>query len=213
MKNLNYLLILLVAIFFVSCSPSQKVINSWVNKDAATNKPYKKIFVIAMTENQAARNIVEDDLSQAITEHNFEVVKSINVFPATFTKKSAPSKETIIEKVKELNCDLIFAVSLLDSKTQTRYVPGTVSYAPYPAYGYYGGFGTYYGYYSPTVYSPGYYTTDDIYYMEANLFDAKTGNILWSVQTEAYNPSNLNQFSSTYSNVIIDQAYYDGLLK
>lgn len=203
----------LALLLLISCSSSQKVINSWVNKDAATNQPYKRIFVIAMTENQAARNIVEDDLSRAIVEHNFEVVESVNVFPATFTKKTAPSKEVIIEKVKELDCDLIFAVSLLDSKTQTRYVPGTVSYAPYPAYSYYGGFGSYYGYYSPTVYSPGYYTTDDIYYMEANLFDVKTGNILWSVQTEAYNPSNLNQFSASYSNVIIDQAYYDGLLK
>ena len=213
MKLLKYFSLFLVTIFIYSCGSSHTVINSWVNKEAPKDQTYKKIFVIALTENAAARNTVEDDFAYAISEHNLEVVKSASVFPATFTKESAPSKETILARVKELNCDLIFAVSLLDSKTQTRYVPGTVSYAPYPTYGYYGGFGAYYGYRAPTVYSPGYYTTDNIYYMEANLFDVKNENILWSVQTKTYNPSNLSTFSSSYCYTIIDQAYYDGLLK
>jgi len=204
---------LLLTVLLFSCGSSHTVINSWVNKDAPKDRNYKKIFIIALTENAAARSTVEDDFAYALDEHNFDVVKSTSVFPATFTKETAPSKETVLARVKELNCDLIFAVSLLDSKTKSRYVPGTVSYAPYPAYGYYGGFGTYYGYYGPTVYSPGYYTTDQVYYMEANLFDVKRGDILWSVQTKTYNPSNLSTFSSTYCNTIIDQAYYDGLLK
>jgi hypothetical protein len=204
---------LLLTVLLFSCGSSHTVINSWVNKDAPKDRNYKKIFIIALTENAAARSTVEDDFAYALDEHNFDVVKSTSVFPATFTKETAPSKETVLARVKELNCDLIFAVSLLDSKTKSRYVPGTVSYAPYPAYGYYGGFGTYYGYYGPTVYSPGYYTTDQVYYMEANLFDVKSGDILWSVQTKTYNPSNLSTFSSTYCNTIIDQAYYDGLLK
>jgi hypothetical protein len=212
-KLLKYFSLLLFTIFIYSCGSSHTVINSWVNKEASKDQTYKKIFVIALTENAAARNTVEDDFEYAISEHNFEVVKSTSVFPATFTKGSAPSKETILARVKELNCDLIFAVSLLDSKTQTRYVAGTVSYAPYPTYGYYAGFGAYYGHYTPTVYSPGYYTTDNIYYMEANLFDVKNENILWSVQTKTYNPSNLSTFSSSYCYTIIDQAYYDGLLK
>ena len=204
---------LFLTVLLFSCGSSHTVINSWVNKDAPKDRNYKKIFIIALTENAAARSTVEDDFAYALDEHNFDVVKSTSVFPATFTKETAPSKETVLARVKELNCDLIFAVSLLDSKTKSRYVPGTVSYAPYPAYGYYGGFGTYYGYYGPTVYSPGYYTTDQVYYMEANLFDVKSGDILWSVQTKTYNPSNLSTFSSTYCNTIIDQAFYDGLLK
>ncbi len=213
MKTLNIFFLVVLSITFFTCSSTHQVLNSWVNKDAAINQPYKKIFIIALTENQAARNIVESDLSNAISEHNIQAVTSGSEFPATFTNSSAPSKDAIVAKVKELNCDLIFAVSLLNSKSETRYVPGTTSYAPYPAYGYYGGFGPYYGHYSTVVYSPGYYTTDNIYYLEANLFDVSTENILWSVQTKTYNPSSLSQFSSSYSNTIINQAYDDGLLK
>lgn len=213
MNFIKYLSLLLLTLFLFSCGSSHTVINSWVNKDAPKDENYKKIFIVALTENAAARNTVEDDFAYALDEHNFDIVKSTSVFPATFTKESAPSKETVLARVKELNCDLILAISLLDSKTQSRYVPGTVSYAPYPTYGYYGGFGAYYGYWAPTVYSPGYYTTDKVYYLEANLFDVNNGSILWSVQTKTYNPSSLSTFSSTYCNTIIDQAYYDGLLK
>ena len=213
MKTLNRFLLGLLSITFVTCSSSHKVVNSWVNKDVLKNQNYKKVFIIALTEDQAARNIVESDLSNAISEHNLEVVTSSTIFPASFTNTSVPSNDVILAKVKDLNCDLIFAVSLLNSTSETRYVPGTTSYAPYPMYGYYRGFRPYYNYYTPVVYSPGYYTTNKVYFMEANLFDVSTENILWSVQTKTYNPSKLRQFSASYSITIVNQAYDDGLLK
>jgi hypothetical protein len=214
MKTLKVLLLLVIAVLYASCSTSQKVTTSWSNKEAAKGKTYKKVFVFAITQNQAARNLVESDLRRSIIEIGKEAETSYDVFPATFTKETAPSKEIILAKIRELKCDLIFSVSLLDSKTETRYVPGSTSYyAPYPAYGYYGGFGSYYGYYSPMVYDPGYYTTDKIFYLEANLFDAETESILWSVQSESYNPSNLKEFSAEYADLIVYQAGKDGIIK
>jgi hypothetical protein len=213
MKTLKSLIVIVMAGLLISCGTSQRVINSWVNKDFVKTKKYNKIFVIALTQNQTARNIVESDLRKSIEGLGLQVVTSSTVFPAVFTKDTAPTKEQIISKVKEFNCDLVFTVSLLDSKTETRYVPGTITYAPYPTYAYYGGFGPYYNYYSPTVYSPGYYTTDKTYYIEANLFDSDSGSILWSVQSETYNPSSLKEFSSSYSKMIVYQADEDGLIK
>jgi len=143
-----------------------------------------------------------------------EAETSYDVFPATFTKDTAPSREIILAKVRELKCDLIFTIALFDSKTETKYVPGSTSYyAPYPAYGYYGGFGSYYCYYSPTVYSPGYYTTDKVYYLEANLFDTDSEKILWSVQSETYNPEDLKEFSAEYSELMIYQANKDRIVR
>lgn len=215
MKTTQALILILIFGFIYSCGTGQRVINSWVNAKADKSKDYKKIFIMAITQNEPARNIIEGDLNKAIIELGTgkETVLSSNVFPGTFTKSTAPTEEAVLNKVKELNCDLIFTVSLLDSKTETRYVPGTVSYAPYPAYGYYRGFGMYYDYWAPTVYSPGYYTTDKVYYIEGNLFDAGTQDILWSVQSETLNPSNLNEFSANYSKLIIDQAREDGIIK
>jgi hypothetical protein len=207
--------IILISIISVinSCGTGQRVINSWVNTNADRSKEYNKVFIIALTQNEPARNIIEGDLSRTIRELGKETVLSSNVFPGTFTKGTAPTEEAVINKVKELNCDLVFTVSLLDSKTETKYVPGTVSYAPYPAYRYYRGFANYYDYWAPTVYNPGYYTTDKVYYIEGNLFDADNEGILWSVQSETYNPSNIKEFSANYSKLIVTRAKKDGLIK
>jgi hypothetical protein len=214
MKYLKYFFVLTIALVFISCSTSQKVLSSWVNKEELKGKKYSKVFVMALTQNQSSRTIVEFDLASTLKEHGYESVKSIDALAGSFRENSSPTKEDVLAKVRELNCDVIFTVSLLDSKTETRYVPGTTAYyAPYPTYGYYGGFGNYYGYYAPAVYSPGYYTTDKSYYLEANLFDANSEKILWSVQSVTYNPDGIKQFSSSYCKLLVNQAQYDDLLK
>ena len=76
MKLIKYFSLWLITLFILSCGSSHTVISSWVNKDASKNQNYKKIFIIAITENAAARNIVEDDFAYALDEHNFDVVKS-----------------------------------------------------------------------------------------------------------------------------------------
>lgn len=211
---MKYLIISTVVMLLISCSPSQKILSSWVNKEELKGKKYSKVFVMALTQNQSSRTIVEFDLATTLKEHGYESVKSIDALAGSFKETTQPTKEEILAKVRELNCDAIFTVSLLDSKTETRYVPGTsVYYAPYPTYGYYGGFGNYYGYYAPSIYSSGYYKTDKTYYLESNLFDANSEKILWSVQSATYNPDGIKQFSSSYCKLLVNQAQYDELLK
>lgn len=215
MKFLKYIYISAFAVVFISCSSSQKVLSSWVNKEELKGKKYSKIFVMALTQNQTARTIVEFDLASTLKEHGYETVKSIDALAGFFRSNTNPSEADVLAKVREQNCDLIFTVSLLDSKSETRYVPGTTSYyySPYPSYGFYGGFGGYYGHYAPAVYSPGYYTTDKSYYLEGNLFDVVTEKILWSVQSVTYNPDGIKQFSATYCKLLVSQAQDDDLLK
>lgn len=211
---MKYLIVSTIVMVLISCSPSQKVLSSWVNKEELKGKKYSKVFVMALTQNQSSRTIVEFDLAATLKEHGYESVKSIDALAGSFKETTQPTKEDILAKVRELNCDVIFTLSLLDSKTETRYVQGTsVYYAPYPTYGYYGGFGNYYGHYGPAVYSSGYYTTDKTYYLEGNLFDANSEKILWSVQSATYNPANIKEFSSSYCKLLVYQAGEDGLLE
>jgi hypothetical protein len=92
-------------------------------------------------------------------------------------------------------------------------VPGSTYYQPYPSYGYYGNFGMYYNYHGSYVYDPGYYVEDQTYFIESNLYDVSTGDIMWSVQSEAYNPSNLKTLAQTYSAILIDKLKKEGFLK
>ncbi len=207
MLNAAISLILLTGVMLTSCAPSIKITSSWMNQESTGKNKYEKIFLFAMTSNMSAKQTVES--AQAEAARDVATVKSADVFSPAFLK-SDPGKDAIIQKIRETGCDAVFTSALIKSTEVTRYVPGTTTYMPYPAYGHYGSFGGYYGYNSAMMYDPGYYTDDKTYYIESNLYDAQTGEIIWSVQSEAYNPTNLGSASRTYAAVLMDKLKQEG---
>ena len=208
-------LISLITLFLVSCASTTKFTGTWTNKEELKDNTYKSIFIAVLNSNVQVKNMLENELAFRAKQRGIKATVSHDVFIQTFSKEDMPEKETIISTIQETGSETIFTVSLLDKETSTRYVPGTTTYyAPY-GYGYahYGGF---YGYYSavyPVVYDPGYYTTDKTYYIESNLYDAKTEKLLWSAQSQTLNPSDIEQFTNDYANALIEQLIKDGVAK
>lgn len=201
----------IVAMAVSACSPSMRITGNWINKEVLPGKKYKKVFLFPLTSDMNAKQTIENSQAVAASDHGFQVVKSSEVLTPDFMK-SKPTKEAVHAKIKATGCDAIFTSALIDSKADTRYVPGTTAYAPFPAYGYYGNFAGYYGMYDPFMYDPGYYVTDKTYFIESNLYDVASGAIVWSVQSEAYNPKNLKKFSDEYALLLIDKLQQEGLL-
>jgi hypothetical protein len=205
-------LLFLISIFFYSCGPSFKVTGTWLNKEKLGKGNYKSVFVIAMTPNLEARQSFEDAVAEYSARYGVRAVKSLDVYGPITSKAALPSPEAFMAKVQELKCDAIFTVTLVDSKSETRYVPGTTSYTPYPTYGYYGSFGGYYGYNYGTVYEPGYYTTDQTYFLEGNLYDSSNEDILFSIQSKATNPPELIKSSKEYAATLFNELKKQGLI-
>jgi hypothetical protein len=63
------------------------------------------------------------------------------------------------------------------------------------------------------MYDPGYYTTEKTYSMEGNLFDVESEKLIWSVQTESYNPENISKFSKGITEVMMERAMQDLRMK
>ena len=62
------------------------------------------------------------------------------------------------------------------------------------------------------MYSPGYYEDDKVYYIETNLYDADTEELLWSAQSETYNPTSLPDFASDFAEVVVARMEKENLL-
>jgi hypothetical protein len=210
MKHSIYLLFIL-AILFSACSSSQKITSSWVNRDLLPKGPYKSIFILVITQNDATNFVVEDDMSKVIKARGVKTVKSTSIFIPNFLATGGISKEDLANAIKKAGCDAVFTIALLDTKTDQRYQQGT-AYSPM-GYGFYGSYYGYYNYYSPRVYSPGYYTTDKTYYIESNFYDLVSDQLLWSIQSEAYNPANLDSWFKSYSKQLLYQLKKEGLIK
>jgi hypothetical protein len=65
----------------------------------------------------------------------------------------------------------------------------------------------------PTVYTPDYYTTEKNYFMQSNLYDAISEEIMWSVQSEIFNPSSLKKFSQDYMASLVTQLEKEKVMK
>lgn len=207
-KNLSILSLSLVALM-LSCSPSVKILGSWTGPSTPP-EGYSNIFVTALTDNILARQTVETDLDNLLLEEGVNAESSFDILPPGF-KSDGVDKEEVLRKIRELGTDAILTVAVLDQTNETRYVPGSTMYSPM-GYGYYGRFWGYYNYYNPVMYDPGYYTTDKKYYLEANLYDAQTEELVWSSQSETTNPSSIETFSRSFSTTIINQLIKDGLI-
>ena len=206
----KYLYILLFALLFSACGPSQKITNSWINPEASVNAPYKSIFIMALTQIQGNSFSVEDRMAGLIASRGQKVVVSSAVFPPSFTGSENFTQEDMAEAIKRTGCDAVFVISVLDVQTVESYQPGS-SYYPM-SYGMYGSYYGYYNYYSPMVYSPGYYSTDKTYYIETNFYDLEEDRLLWSIQSEAYNPTSIDSWFDRYSYDLLKELKNEGLI-
>ncbi|MBS7564414.1 hypothetical protein KHS38_08340 [Mucilaginibacter sp. Bleaf8] len=79
-------------------------------------------------------------------------------------------------------------------------------------YGYYNRFWTYYNNWYPYLYAPGYYDQQQVYYLETNLYDARTEELIWAAQSETYDPSSIDNFLKGYVKSIHERMVKDGLI-
>jgi len=192
-----------------NCGPSQKITGSWADPDAKTMGPYKKVFVIVMSQDPDMNYNIESQIASTLKSRGFEVVRSNDIFPPKFSVTRDFSREELVASIKRTGCDAVFTLALLDTKKVESYNPGAVYYPV--NYGYYGNYYGYYSHYYPQMYTPGYYSVERTYYLETNLYDVESTKLLWSVQSEAHNPSGINDWFKKYSYLLTKHLKTSGL--
>lgn len=164
-------------------------------------RPYKNIYIIGLFNNTTVSTILEYELAMEGNSRRYITHRNREEFPYIFDD-FAKGKEMLLTKVKSLGCDAIFVTSLKDVHSETYYVStssiGVGVSGAYTPNGAYNNFDTYYAsYYAETSLS-GYYQTDKHYFIESNLYDANTHELLWSVQSQSYNPTDVEKVSKEY---------------
>lgn len=212
MKKIAGYLLIFSSFLVVNCGSTTSITASYKQPELQ-NSSYKKVFIAALTDNTYAQQAVENSMAKLINDRGATALKSMDVLPPNFRKAAEKKdKEMVLEKLREKGCDAIMTIALIDAKHESRYVQDATPYYPV-AVPYYGGFGSYYLYGYDNFYSLGYYTDDKIYYLEANIYDANTEKLVWSAQSQTYNPSSIDDFLKGYSQALSDKMTQDGVMK
>ncbi|MFI5156239.1 MAG: hypothetical protein ACHQEM_08635 [Chitinophagales bacterium] len=205
-------LFVFLGFFFSSCNSSMRILATWVDKEkvAAMPKVQHKIFIMAWTQNFEAQSALENDLGAAAEAKGVKVVKAINAFGPLTTRGTLPSKEILLKAIRSQGCDGIFMLTLVNKESETYYQP-----ASYSTYTPYGGYGTWGGYYdmSYTVFNPGYYTTDNTYFVQSNLYNSETEQLLVAMQSKLVNPGEVQKASKKYTQMLVQELENHGFLQ
>ena len=209
MKALKIITFLAIVVFIASCSGSTKITSSWKSPDAISNNlTAKKVMVVALLpdKDRELQKNMEKQLSDELISKG---IKAVSAFE-TFGPKYFPQDEQkALDKLKETGIDNVLTIVLLDKNKEESYNPGRVNIRPV---GYYR---TWFGYYRTVysrIYTPGYYTSNTRLYWESNLYDLKENKLLYSAQSESFEPSSVSQLASDYSGKIIRDMAKQGLV-
>jgi hypothetical protein len=194
------ILITIVLFGLFSCKPQMDYV--W-SKKGFEGKNMKKIAVIFVSKDAAARSAVENRIVNDLKNNGIDAVSSLSFLPPNASKSDWETKK-IAEKLIELEADGAISVSLISSNDKTEYVPSQ-SYM-YPN-GYYR-YGSYVYRNYGNVYSPGYYEKQTEYLIESRLYDVtiasnKEKALIWMGQSSLVSPSNIKDAAKSYGDNLV----------
>jgi hypothetical protein len=173
------------------------------SKKGFEGKNMKKIAVIVVSKDAAARSTVENRIVNDLKNNGIDALSSLSFLPPNASKSDWETKK-IAEKLIELGADGAISVSLISSNDKTEYVPSQ-SYM-YPN-GYYR-YGSYVYRNYGNVYSPGYYEKQTEYLIESRLYDVtivsnKDKALIWMGQSSLVSPSNIKDAAKSYGDNLV----------
>jgi hypothetical protein len=210
------ILLILISLLFVGCGPSTKLVRSWVNEED-TPKSYEKLAVVAITPNASNRYLIERAVVKDLLDDGIKATPTYEIFPLAgrlgdlgdVVKDKEDLKKRVVAKVEEHNIDALMIISVFNIEKEQRYVSNN-NYMM-GGTGYYGNpymHGAYYNYYAysiGTIYDNGYYVDDYTYFLECNLFDVATEELLWSGRTKTVNMNSVEEEAVYFSEVVIKE--------
>ena len=191
----------LVILFLLTCCSSSRITHSW-KSETANSGSYDKIMVIGIIKDhdRNLREQMENHLADDLKARGYNAVSSLKEYgPKAFDNMD---EEGAITKLSNSGVDAVITIVLLDKERERNYVPARVHYSPYIIYQRH-----FWGYYSTIydrIYSPEYFQqVNTKYFWESNFYDLKTKQLLYSVQTESFDPASAESLGHEYGEMIV----------
>lgn len=204
MKKIQLIILGLIAVFAISSCRSTEMAATYLNPDADPELKYDKIYVTAIFNMENGRKMLEDEVAHDLRERDIRSTVSHEVFPGP-GKEFMEDQNMVYNKIDGSGNDGILTVAVIWEESNTRFVPSNNVYSPVVINPYYRDYWRYYGNAGSITYEPGYYTTTRNYFIEANLYDVESKELVWSGQTEVYSLADMDNLTANIADMIINE--------
>jgi hypothetical protein len=183
---------------------------TWTSPDYAQMQDVDEVLVVAVTATEIRRRIFEDSLVSKLQN------EGISAYPSNQFHESVDQldQEQVEALIKERGIEAVIVTRLLNVEREDVYVPPSTTVSSYPSYGrpYYD---SWYGYYShgyAVTHDPGYTYEKVTVSLETNLYDSANGKLIWSGQSDTFNPDSTQDVIGPTTEIIVDELVYQKLL-
>jgi len=210
MKSIHFVVILVLGgILLAGCS-STTLSGSWKSPDYVGQ--VKKVYIVGISKQETNRRIFEDEFNRQLSVHGVTGLSSYKEMP-----DSAKVDEAKIAKsIRDNGADSVLMTNVTGKRTEEVVNPGRVtSYNTGPYYGgrsYNRNYGSYYNQSRTVTYEPATISQFTIVTIEANLFDAKTKELIWSAQLETVVESDIQTLINDFVKTVIEDMSSKGLI-
>jgi len=183
---------------------------TWTSPDYAQMQDVDEVLVVAVTATEVRRRIFEDSLVSKLQN------EGISAYPSNQFSESVDQmdEEEVEALIKERGIEAVIVTRVLNIDRQDVVVPPSTTVTGYPSYGrpYYD---SWYGYYShgySVTHDPGYTYTKMTVSLETNLYDTANGKLIWSGQSDTFDPASTQEVIGPTTEIIVDELVYQKLL-
>jgi len=208
MKHLKYFSVSALIFILAACT-NTRITSSWKAPGVSySNLPMKKIMVAALLPEKDRRleKSMEEKVVNELKSKQIDAVSAYDMYGPKYLPKN---EEKAVDKLKASGIDGFLTIVLLDKDKVKNYNPGYSQFGPV---GYYRNWFGYYTTIFGQVYTPGYYSTQNKYCWESNLYKLPSEKLVYSAQSESFDPASVNKLAINYSDKLINNMIKENLI-
>lgn len=208
MKSIKIIFPLLLALGLLSSCTGTRMLDTWANESYQPQEQAEKIAVLTLHPRLDVRKAQQAYLIEVLEKEGYATVGGLELFSPEF-EPTAANLPQVQQKLLAEGVDRVLTVSLLDTERSEVYMPGQVNSVPRMFFNPFG------GYFFQTwqqVYQPGYYREDVDVILETKLFDAETGQLIWTGQSSTPQVSNTKAFAKDVARGLLQALNQDRVL-
>jgi hypothetical protein len=199
-KKFSVLIIMLVmAVAIASCS-NTSLIENW--KETEAGRVYKHLMIIGVSDSQQTRQLYEKYFVAELKKRKITATPSYQLI----SSKQEINRETVVAAIQGTEIDAVLVSYLVtaDSEIKHRDSPLGASYS-----------GTAEGseISATIVTNRGRSSSEEVFVLKNDLYDAQSKTLVWSVQTRTVAPESIDEVITEVTALLIDRMFSDGVLK
>lgn len=200
------------ALLLAACATTTETNSTWQTKTGEARPSFAHLYVLVLSENAVASAAVEQQVKKSLAKRDVDASLGSATLPAA-NQHADGFRSKVEQAVKDSGADGVMVITLLKSEERDEYIPPTVDYLPMASAPMYLGYGPYVGYSYSAVYQPAYYQNATDYYLQTQLYSAKTEKPVWQAQSRSMNPYNLKSGAQGFVKSVVGKLDRDGALK